>query len=269
MDRIDQSEVIEIVEIKKMDLKDAVVIDGFPSVGLVSSIVANYLISMLKLEQIGVVDSMYFPTVSLIRESEPFNPVRIYSSGKEKGGTQVVVFLSEFQPPPNLIKPLASAMLNWAIEQRCSLLVTPEGLTIDTSEVEEDLSEEELEERRLEVYGVGSTYNTRSLLAHHGVKPFREGVITGVASVLLNEGKMRDFDVLGLLTEAHPDFPDARSAAKVLETLDRVLLKMDVDASPLYEEAEKLEAHIKSLHKQAVTTKRGGAKKTQSPSMYG
>ena len=268
MERSETGDMVEIVEIAKMDLKGAVVIDGFPSVGLVSSIVANYLISMLDMDQIGVVDSMYFPTVSLIRNSEPFNPVRIYASKKEAGGTQLVVFISEFQPPPNLIKPIASTMLNWAIKQRCGIMVTPEGLTMDTSEVDGELSEEEITERRLDVYGVGSTYSMRSLLAHHEIKPFQEGVITGVAGVLLNEGKMRDFDVVGLLTEAHPDFPDARSAAKIIETLDKTLLKMGVDASPLYEEAEKLEAHIKSLHKQTVAAKRPG-KKAPSPSMYG
>jgi predicted ATP-grasp superfamily ATP-dependent carboligase len=59
-------EDIEIYELKKMDIRGATVIDGFPSVGLVSSIVANYLINTLNLTQIGMMDSMYFPTVSLV-----------------------------------------------------------------------------------------------------------------------------------------------------------------------------------------------------------
>ena len=261
-------EQIDTYEIKKMDLKGAVVIDGFPSVGLVSSIVANYLISMLDLEQIGVVDSFYFPTVSLIRDSEPHNPVRIYASEKEDGKTQVAVFISEFQPPPNIIKPIASAMLDWAIKQRCSLLASPEGLVLDTSEVEGEISPDEIEERRIAVYGVGSTRNMRSLLEAHNVEPFQEGVITGVAGVLLNEGKMRDFDVVGFLTEAHPDYPDARSAAKIIEVLDKIILKMGIDAAPLYEEAEKVEGQIKSLHKKTVAAKRPG-KRSTGPSMYG
>ena len=72
-------EEIKVYELRKVDLKGATVIDGFPSVGLVSSIVANYLINFLKLEQIGIMDSVYFPTVSLVRNSEPLNPVRIYA----------------------------------------------------------------------------------------------------------------------------------------------------------------------------------------------
>jgi uncharacterized protein len=43
---------IQIYELKRSDLRNAVVIDGFPSVGLVSTITANYLITTLKMEQI-------------------------------------------------------------------------------------------------------------------------------------------------------------------------------------------------------------------------
>ena len=51
------SNPITIREIAKHNLKDPVLIDGFPGVGLVGTIVANFLINTLKLEQIGVIDS--------------------------------------------------------------------------------------------------------------------------------------------------------------------------------------------------------------------
>ena len=37
------------------------------------------------------------------------NPVRIYAGTKVEGRDQLVVFISEFQPPPNLIKAIAAA----------------------------------------------------------------------------------------------------------------------------------------------------------------
>ncbi len=99
MDRND----IKIYELKRMDLKGATVIDGFPSVGLVSSIAANYLIKVLDMEHIGIMDSIHFPTVSLIRDAKPLSPVRIYAGRKGRGGDQIVAFISEFQAPPNLM----------------------------------------------------------------------------------------------------------------------------------------------------------------------
>jgi uncharacterized protein len=279
-------EEIKVYELQKVDLKGATVIDGFPSVGLVSSIVANYLINFLKLSQIGIMDSVYFPTVSLVREAEPLNPVRIYASEKisstEGESDQIVAFISEFQPPPNLVKPIAHTMLDWAEEQRCKLLISPEGLVIDKGEEEEGQpgegvqealpppeetkKEEEENEEAVDVYGIGSTIKARKLLQSHDIPLFTEGVITGVAGVLLNEGKSRDFEVISVMAEAHPDYPDARAAAKVIETIDKMLLHIHLDAKPLYVEAEKIEGQLKSIHAQAKPSK--SRKPAYAPSIY-
>jgi uncharacterized protein len=250
---------IQIYELRRMDLRGATVIDGFPSVGLVSSIVANYLINALNLVQIGIMDSVQFPTVSLVRDGEPMNPVRIYGGPKQEGRDQIVVFISEFQPPPNLIKAIASTVLDWTQDQKCNLLVCPEGLIVDA---------ESATDRQAEVYGIGSTDPANELLRKNSVMPFEEGVITGVAGVLLNEGRRRDFDVITLLSEAHPDYPDARAAARVIEVIDKLMLHTELDARPLYEEAERIEMQLKSIQHQtdAAAKKPSGPVR---PSMYG
>src|SRR3970040_868410 len=109
---------IQIYELKRMDVRGATVIDGFPSVGLGSSRVATYLITALNLTQIGIMDSVYFPPVALVRDGQPMNPVRIYAGPKMDDRDQIVVFFSEFQPPPKLIKGIASTVLHWAQDAR-------------------------------------------------------------------------------------------------------------------------------------------------------
>jgi len=249
---------IQIYELKRMDLRGATVIDGFPSVGLVSSIVANYLINALNLTQIGIMDSIYFPTVALVRDGQPMNPVRIYAGPKQDDRDQIVVFISEFQPPPNLIKAIASTVLDWAQDARCNLLVCPEGLIVDAQEEGE---------RQVEVYGIGSTEKAMDLIRRNNITAFEEGVITGVAGVLLNEGRKRDFDVITLLSEAHPDYPDARAAARAIEVIDKLLLHTELDARPLYEEAERIEMQLKSIHHQTEAAKKPSG--PVRPSMYG
>ena len=249
---------IQIYELKRMDLRGATVIDGFPSVGLVSSIVANYLINALNLTQIGIMDSIYFPTVALVRDGQPMNPVRIYAGPKQDDRDQIVVFISEFQPPPNLIKAIASTVLDWAQDARCNLLVCPEGLIVDGQEEGE---------RQVEVYGIGSTEKAMDLIRRNNITAFEEGVITGVAGVLLNEGRKRDFDVITLLSEAHPDYPDARAAARAIEVIDKLLLHTELDARPLYEEAERIEMQLKSIHHQTEAAKK--STEPARPSMYG
>jgi len=57
-DELIHSDDVEVVDFVEMNLNDAIVIAGFPSIGLVSTIVSNYLIDALSLEQIGALNSM-------------------------------------------------------------------------------------------------------------------------------------------------------------------------------------------------------------------
>ncbi|MCL4325459.1 MAG: PAC2 family protein [Candidatus Thermoplasmatota archaeon] len=240
---------IEIYEMKKMDLSDAIILDGFPSVGLVSSIVANYLVNVLDMVQIGVMESNYFPAVSLIRDSEPLNPVRIYATiNYENNGhkiikDKIIAFISEFQPQQTILRAIANKMLNWATENKCALIVSPQGLT----------AEEPNKALDTRIYGIASTRRAKELFIEPNVAIFTDGVINGVTGVLLNEGKRRNYDVITFLSEAHQDYPDARASAKLIEVINNVLLKTKVDAEPLFEEAAKIEMQIKAIQKQTTS----------------
>ena len=264
---------VRIYELKKTNLKGATVIDGFPSIGLVSSITANYLVNALHLQQIGTMESDHFPAISLIRKGEPLSTVRIYAServvGVDDETDQIVVFLSEFQPPPNLIRPISATLLDWVAEQRCKAMISPEGLVIEREgeEPNPEVPEGARADESIDVYGVGSTRKANKWIQENGLQLFQEGVITGVAGVLLNEGARRDFDVVTILAEAHSNYPDARAAAKVIEIIDKLVLNIDLSAEPLYREAEEIERQIKSIHRQARGAK--GGKRAPAPQMFG
>ncbi len=263
---------VRIYEIKRVDVEGAIVIDGFPSVGLVSSIVANYLIDTLEMEQIGIVESPAFPTVSLVRNGIPQHPVRIYAGHPPadragRGADKIVAFVSEFHPAPSVIHPLATAILDWVQEQRCSLLVSPEGLVVEASPGATRASRPP-HINDVKVYGVASTRKARELYIEPNMIPFTEGVITGIAGVLLNEGRRRGFDVLTFLAEAQADYPDARAAAKVIETINQILLRTPLDPVPLYAEAERIEQQLLSIQKHAADRTRPEASTRPSEPMY-
>lgn len=221
---------------KQVDLNGATIIDGFPSVGLVSTITANYLIDVLELEQIGILDSRLFPTVSIVRNGVPLYPVRIYA------GKGVCVFISEFQPAPKLIRPIAETILKFAKDQGCAFVISPEGLVIDSDDGPDDV---------VNVYALGSTTATRELLQRHGLQQFGNGIITGVSGVLLNLGKKEGINTISILAEANPNYPDARAAAKVIEAIDGLLEQVEIDVKPLYSEAENIEKTLRMMQKQA------------------
>jgi uncharacterized protein len=264
---------VRIYEIKRVDVEGAIVIDGFPSVGLVSSIVANYLIDTLGMEQIGIVESPAFPTVSLIRNGDPQHPVRIYAGRPPadragRGADKIVAFVSEFHPSPTIIHPLATAIIDWVQEQRCSLLVSPEGLVVEAAPPHGGKVARGPRLNDVKVYGVASTRKARELYIEPNMTPFAEGVITGIAGVLLNEGRRRGFDVLTFLAEAQSDYPDARAAAKVIETINQILLRTPLDPVPLYAEAERIEQQLLSIQRHAAERGRGEAPTQSSQPMY-
>lgn len=239
-------EEIEIIERKKRDIQGAYVIDGFPSVGLVGSISANYLVSFLGLEEIAVMDSASFPAIALIRSGLAHSPVRIYAG--QKADDKVVAFVSEFPPPPNLAKPLAKTMMDWIEDKGCQMLISPEGLVMESKTIEQDAGQALPENK---IFGIGSTPKAMDILKRNGIAAFENGVIVGLAGVLLNEGVNRDFDVVVLLSEAHAEYPDARAAAAVTSAIDKILLHTELDTKPLLVEAAGIEERLKEIYKKA------------------
>ncbi len=288
----DPERPIRIVDLEKRDLKGATVIDGFPSVGLVSTIAANYIINTLQLEQIALVESSQFPSVSVIREGEPLNPVRIYAGEQvcqDDKCNQIVVLISEFSPKPQLINALAKEVLDWMQEKRCDLLISPEGLSLQTVDNKLSLEEDpediadltppteldgkielpDLDSDTFRTFGVASTPRARQYIDKYDIVPFNNGTVAGVSGVFLTEGTKRNYDVLALLAEAHQEFPDAKAAARIIDIINLVLLQIPLDPAPLYKQAETLEAQIKAMRSMAQHQKQPGKKPAPHPSMFG
>ena len=240
-------EDIEILEYGKVDLSNSLLVVAFPTVGLISSIAGHFIIDQLKLDEIGAIISKEFMPATVIHKSKPSPPVRIYA-GKKKCGPdgsceQLVVIISEFMPPYNVIKPLADSIINWAKEKGCKTIVSLEG-THAIGDPKKDFK----------VYGVGSNSAMKSFLKKYKIEETKEGMITGVNGVILYQGVLLNRDVVCLLSEAHDTFPDSRAAGNLLNKLDIMLPQIKIDPKPLYKEAEEIEKRIKSYMEQSKPT---------------
>lgn len=217
---------------KEINLEGATVINGFPTAGLVSTIAANYLIETFKLDQIAFLDSPMFPPISMIYNSKPKFPARIYGDKD----TNLVVFISEFTPMINLIRPIVNTIFDFIDKNHCSIIIAPEAMPAQGD--------------NSEIFGVGSTDSARSKISKQDIKFIPHGIITGITGVMLNEGKRRNFDVITLLAQARSEMPDARAAAMIIEKISK-LINIKIDIDPLYNEAEKIEKRIKGLREQS------------------
>jgi len=241
-------EDITIVEYKKTDLSNSMLVVAFPTVGLISSIAGQYIIDSLKLEEIGAIISKHFVPATVIHKSNPSPPVRIYAGSKTCGldGSceQLVVIISEFMPPLEIIKPLVDKILKWSDEKGCKTIVALEG----THAVGDR------KKKKLQVYGVGSTPSMKNFLKKYKIRQTQEGMITGVTGVLLYEGVLMHRDILCLLSEAHASYPDSRAAGSQLEKLDIMLPGIKIDPKPLYKEAKEIERNIRKFIEQSRPT---------------
>ncbi|MEA3457529.1 MAG: PAC2 family protein [Candidatus Thermoplasmatota archaeon] len=252
-----QDNDVKIIDFEDMDLQGATVIAGFPSIGLVSTIAANYLIDALNLKQIGALDSSQFPALSVVHTGEPLSPVRIYA-GTQNNGAKIVVFVSEFKPKPNLINSISNAIMKWATEKKCKILISPEGMVVEGKNANK--------EETAGAYAIGSTGDARNMLAMKSIMQFKNGIIAGVSGVLLNKGKQSDFGVISILTQAHPNYPDAKAAAAAINVI-ALIMDLEINVAPLYEESERIETQLQKFHKQAKPMVSSG--RAPQPEMYG
>jgi len=239
---------IEVIEYKEMDLSDSMLVVAFPTVGLISSIAGHFIIDQLKLDEIGTISSRYFTPATVIHNSLPSPPVRIYAGSKKCGPdgscNQIAIIISEFMPPWNIIKPLVNNILEWSEKKGCKLILALEG----THAIIEGKWKEP------QIYGVASTSTMKKILKEFKIEQTQEGMITGVTGVLLYEGVLKKRDVICLLAEAHASYPDSRAAGTLLEKLDKMLPEIKIDPKPLYKEAKEIEKKIRTFMEQSKPT---------------
>src|SRR6058998_259775 len=68
---------VEVRTLKEVDLKGGTVVAAFPSIGLVSTITATYMITNLKTDQVVALESPDFPSLSMIYAKKPKFPAHV------------------------------------------------------------------------------------------------------------------------------------------------------------------------------------------------
>ena len=226
-------------EYKHLKLDRAMVVIGFPSIGLVSSIAANFIVKQMKLEKVAAIISDDFPPYSIVHEGNIIPPMRIHAGSRicdEKGEKceHLVVITSEFMPPPNLLRPVVDLIIEWGRKNDANTILTLEGINMGDNPEQK------------EILAVATGERCKSMLSTYGLKEFNEGMVSGLSGVMLSEGDRLNQDVICLLGPARVDYPDARGAARLLEQVAKLLPELKLDPEPLFKEAETVERELRS-----------------------
>jgi uncharacterized protein len=243
---------LSIIDTRDESLKGAMMVVGFPTHGLVGSVAVSYLVHSLDMTSVAYMFSEEFPPTVIMEEGVVSAPVRLYASktvcGVDRSCEQLVVTISDIQPPAEMINQLGGRLLDWAEAKGISLVVAVEGQPLE-QEVAGDARVVAMANRA-----------AAPLLGKYHFDP-ANGVVTGFAGGLLLSAIGRQTPVLCLIAQAHKDYPDARAAAKVIETINPLVPMLVLDTKPLREKARQIEAEVrKSLaqQQQSMSTMRTG-----------
>src|SRR5208337_2629230 len=126
---------VRIVDTREEPLTGAMMVVGFPTHGLVGSVAASYLVHSLDMTLVAYMTSESFPPTVIMEEGVVSAPVRFYASkvvcGVDRTCEQLVVGISDIQPPLEILSALSRHLLDWAEMKGIELLVAVEGQPVD------------------------------------------------------------------------------------------------------------------------------------------
>jgi uncharacterized protein len=232
------------IELKEKPKKGAVIIEGFPGFGLVSTIATEYLIDHLDAKLIGKFSSEKIPAMIAIHKGQIVEPLGVFYD--ERNNILIVRAIANVN---GLEWEITEAMTKLAEEIKAKEIISIEGISSDQKLPEPEAFFYTKNEERIKKF------------TNMKMREIDEGIIIGVTAALLTKMPETTF----LFAEASSELPDSRAAAKVIEVLDNYL-KLKVDFKPLVKKAEDFESKIREI---LTKTKDVGIQKEKKESYFG
>jgi uncharacterized protein (TIGR00162 family) len=243
-------EEIEVHELKKVELKKSVMVEGLPGVGNVGKLVAEHMIHELNAEKIVEIYSRHFPPQVLVNGDGTVRLCKIELYAWKSKELDLLIINGDQQSVTNEGHYLISErLLDFAQQYDVSRIYTLGGYGIG-----------QLVEKQT-VLGSVNEVGLVEEMKGYGVE-FRDdepgGSIVGASGLLLGLGKMRGIPAVCLLGLTSGYLVDPKSAQAVLKILCRALhLKIDMqDLKDRAEEMEKVIERLKEMEQAQVPRRR-------------
>jgi len=218
-----------VKEKMKVKLKNPILIEGLPGLGMVGKITTRYLIKQLGAKKFAELYSPHFPYYVLVNKKGSVRLLRgNFYFWKNNSGENDLIFLtgdSQAQTIEGQYE-VSSCILNFVSKLNTKLIITVGGYrkeVEDKPKVVAVSTNPEILKRALQA---------RALISSSG------NPIVGTAGLLLGLAKFKNIDALCLLGETRGYLPDPLAAKSILEVL-QAMLGITVDMSDLDKEIEK------------------------------
>ncbi len=209
--------------------KGAVMINGLPDVGLVGLLAASHIISSLRLEEVGSLESDLLPPMIVLHGGLPKSPVRIFAN------SSLTVLISETVIPGSLLRPLANTLVEWAQNNSARLILSLGGMAV--------ANRQDIEKPK--VFAAISEKALESML-NGAAEVLEEGYMVGVYGLLLRKCAEKSVPAIALLTQAYDNYPDPEAAAAALTAVNKIL-ELNIGISELLKRGEEIRLRSKDM----------------------
>jgi uncharacterized protein len=201
----------------------ALMLFGFPDVGLVGVIAASHLIEELNLEEVAYLDSSLLPPIIVLHDGVPHSSIRIF------GNDKILLAVSEMPISANIIYQVMDALLDWGNSKKVKMMVSLSGIPIEDRQ---DATE-------LKVFAAASSPDVLKTIQGKNMEALMEGYMVGPQAIMLMRCAQSGLPAVTLMAQCFLNYPDPEAAGEVLKGLD-TLTGIKVDIAKLLEKGEEI-----------------------------
>jgi uncharacterized protein (TIGR00162 family) len=228
-----------IKERMKVELKNPILIEGLPGLGLVGKIATRYLIKKLDAKKFAYLYSPHFPYFVLVNKKGSVRLLRgtFYFLRNQTEGNDLILFTGDSQAQTIEGQyEISDCILDFATLHNVKMIVTVGGYRMEVKDKPKVIAAATNEEV------LNEALQARAVLSSMG------NPIVGTAGLILGLSRFKKIDALCLLGETRGYLPDPKAAKSVLEVL-KTMLSLNIDLAGLNEEIEKADKMITRLQK--------------------
>lgn len=213
---------IKVIEKAQIPI-GAVMLFGFPDVGLVGVIAASHLIEELGLAEIAYLDSRLMPPLIVLHEGLPHSSIRVF------GNDKIMLAVSETPISAEIIYQVMDTLIEWGRSKKVKLMVSLSGMPI----------EDRQDAKELKVFAAASSPETLKTVKDKGIEALMEGYMVGPQAIMLMRASQIGIPAITLMAQCFLNYPDPESAAEVLKSL-ATMTGIKVDIAKLLEKGEEI-----------------------------
>jgi len=238
-----------IIEKEKIELKNPVLIEGLPGLGMVGKITVKYLIEQLKAKKFAELYSPHFAYYVLVNNEGNIKLLRneFYYWKNNSGGNDLILLTGDSQAQTIEGQyEVANAILEFAKEKNVKLVITVGGYRRDVTDTPKVLASATSPEALRKALEAGSQSNSPG------------SPIVGAAGLLVGLAKLKDIEGICLLGETPGYMPDPKAAKSVL-TILKEMLNLKIDLTDLDKEIYRIaqiEEQMKRIEEQRKIAER-------------